>query len=158
MKVRTISALAGALLIGNLAANASATAETFRYDALGRLTHVVSEANATRQYAYDKADNQRQVTVGTAAPNQAPIALDDAITTSQNTAVAFDPRGNDWDPDGDVMRIGGLTGAAHGGIALLDTGFRYTPYANFVGTDSFTYNIIDGRGGSDWATVTITVQ
>ncbi len=34
---------------------------------------------------------------------------------------------------------------------------RYTPDADFFGTDTFTYTISDGNGGSDTATVTVTV-
>ena len=34
---------------------------------------------------------------------------------------------------------------------------RYTPDANFFGTDTFTYTISDGNGGTDTATVTVTV-
>ena len=33
----------------------------------------------------------------------------------------------------------------------------YTPNTGFVGVDSFSYTISDGKGGSDTATVTITV-
>ena len=34
----------------------------------------------------------------------------------------------------------------------------YTPDGNFNGNDSFTYTIIDGRGGTDLATVSVTVN
>ncbi len=37
------------------------------------------------------------------------------------------------------------------------TGVSYTPAANYFGTDSFTYTICDGNGGTDTATVTMTV-
>ena len=37
------------------------------------------------------------------------------------------------------------------------TGVSYTPNVNFNGTDSFTYTISDGNGGTDTATVSLTV-
>ena len=37
-------------------------------------------------------------------------------------------------------------------------GIRYTPTTGYSGTDSFTYTISDGRGGSASATVIVTVS
>ena len=37
-------------------------------------------------------------------------------------------------------------------------GVRYTPNANFFGTDTFTYTISDGKGGTDTATVNVIVS
>jgi hypothetical protein len=44
-------------------------------------------------------------------------------------------------------------------VAITNSGVdvSYTPNANFFGTDSFTYTVSDGNGGSDTATVNITV-
>jgi hypothetical protein len=39
-----------------------------------------------------------------------------------------------------------------------DGSFTYTPNADFVGTDSFTYRISDGANSSEQSTVTITVE
>ena len=54
-----------------------------------------------------------------------------------------------------------MTGAASNGSAVFNAGTNrvdYTPNSNFTGTDSFTYTIEDGNGGtSNTATVTITV-
>jgi hypothetical protein len=47
--------------------------------------------------------------------------------------------------------------ATSGTAALINGQVRYTPNANFFGTDSFTYTIADGNGGTDTATVTVTV-
>ena len=38
-----------------------------------------------------------------------------------------------------------------------DGTFTYTPDTGFTGADSFTYGLSDGNGGSDWATVTVSV-
>ncbi len=41
---------------------------------------------------------------------------------------------------------------------LGDGNFTFTPNGNFAGTAKFTYRLLDGRGGSDTATVTMTVN
>ena len=47
---------------------------------------------------------------------------------------------------------------AHGTVSCTAGGTcTYTPAANYFGPDSFTYTISDGHGGTDTATVSITV-
>jgi hypothetical protein len=45
----------------------------------------------------------------------------------------------------------------HGAVAFTGTLATYTPAAGFIGSDSFTYTISDGRGGTATATVAISV-
>jgi hypothetical protein len=46
----------------------------------------------------------------------------------------------------------------HGTLSLAaDGSFLYAPDLNFFGTDTFIYEVNDGQGGTDTATVTITV-
>jgi uncharacterized repeat protein (TIGR01451 family) len=88
----------------------------------------------------------------------APEAEDDAATTPEDTAVAIDLFANDSDADGDPLTLTELTQPAHGAVTVLGGGqITYTPAANFHGTDSFTYAVSDGTGGTDTATVTVTV-
>ncbi len=66
---------------------------------------------------------------------------------------------NDSDPDGDPLTAVLVTGPAHGTLTLnADGSFTYTPSANFVGVDSFTYRASDGTLTSNVATVSITVN
>src|SRR5262249_24893586 len=52
-----------------------------------------------------------------------------------------------------------VQGPAHGTVTInADGSFDYPPAANFNGTDSFTYNLIDGSYSSGAATVTLTVD
>jgi len=97
-----------------------------------------------------------RVTVA-AAPNQAPVAVDDAATTTAGAAVAIPVLGNDSDPDGDPLTISATTAPASGSVAVAGGVITYTPAAGFVGLDAFTYTIEDGRGGSATATVRVTV-
>ena len=39
-------------------------------------------------------------------------------------------------------------GSADGTVTFTATGVSYTPAANFIGADTFTYTISDGNGGS----------
>jgi hypothetical protein len=95
---------------------------------------------------------------GTILPaNRAPTAGDDVIATTENVAASVDVASNDSDPDGDVFAVTAHTSAVHGAVTFLGSVVTYTPAAGFVGADSFTYTIGDGRGGSATATVAVSV-
>ena len=66
---------------------------------------------------------------------------------------------NDTDVDGDTLTVTTLTPtAAHGTVSCTAAGVcTYTPNADYDGSDSFTYEISDGHGGTDTATVSVTV-
>jgi hypothetical protein len=98
-------------------------------------------------------------TVTVAYGNQAPIAADDRATTpaTGDRSVVVPVLANDRDPDGDRLSVAQREGPDHGTVKADGAGFRYTPEATFVGTDSFTYTASDAYGGSSTATVTITV-
>jgi hypothetical protein len=98
------------------------------------------------------------VTVNVGAVDDAPIANDDSATTDEDTPVVIDVLANDTDTEGDTLSVGAVTNGAHGTVANNGTNVTYTPNANFFGTDSFTYTASDGNGGSDTATVTVTVN
>ncbi|MBT9314085.1 beta strand repeat-containing protein [Leptothoe spongobia] len=96
--------------------------------------------------------------------NDAPDAVNDVFTTAEDTAVngnlfADNGSGVDADIDGDVFTVTSNTTATNGAVVVnADGTFTYTPNANFNGGDSFTYTIDDGNGGTDTATVNITVN
>jgi len=93
------------------------------------------------------------------ATNRQPIALDDAATTTQDTPVTIPVLANDNDPDLDPLTVTGVTQPANGeAVANLDNTVTYTPASGFAGSDSFTYSISDGQGGTASATVGVTVN
>ncbi|MCP5404790.1 MAG: tandem-95 repeat protein [Pseudomonadaceae bacterium] len=104
------------------------------------------------------------VTVG-ANPNTAPDAVDDVVSTTCVSAICgcgatatIHPLANDTDPEGDTLTITAVGTAAHGTVVLnADGTISYRPEGGFVGTDSFTYTISDGNGGTDTATIFVTV-
>jgi VCBS repeat-containing protein len=62
-------------------------------------------------------------------------------------------------PDGMAVTVVGATSPAHGTLTLREDGsFTYTPYAGFVGTDSFTYYLVMEDGVSDTATVWLEIS
>ena len=68
--------------------------------------------------------------------------------------------GNDVDVDGDTLTVNTspVVGPTNGTLSLAADGTStYTPDLNFFGSDSFTYEVNDGNGGSSTATVTIDV-
>ncbi|WP_461521653.1 DUF2341 domain-containing protein, partial [Porticoccus sp.] len=80
------------------------------------------------------------------------------ISPQQEAAGVLD---NDIDPDGDSLTVNTtpISDVTNGTLLLnADGSFSYTPDAGFNGSDSFTYQVSDGNGGVNTATVTITVN
>ena len=85
-----------------------------------------------------------------------PVAHNDSATTAQDTAVTIDVLAND---SPDSLTVTNLTQPANGAATLnLDNTVTYTPIADFVGTDTFTYTANNGVLDSNVADVTITVN
>ena len=93
--------------------------------------------------------------------NRAPIAVNDLYNTLSNVPVTTgNVLLNDSDADNDTLGISDYDArSARGGgvVNNLNGTFTYTSPSGFAGSDSFTYVITDGRGGSDQAVVTINV-
>jgi VCBS repeat-containing protein len=94
--------------------------------------------------------------------NDAPRATQDSYVvledTPQNVAAVEGLLANDNDVDGYPITALLLTGPARGILTLnVDGSFRYTPAANFVGSDSFVYAASDEITQSASATVSFTI-
>ncbi len=104
--------------------------------------------------------NEATVTVTVTELNDAPVANDDSATTPINTAVAIDLTDNDTDVDGTIDDTSLVIVQPTNGL-VVDNGdgtVSYTPDLDFVGTDTFTYTVLDDDGEiSNVATVTVTV-
>ncbi len=117
---------------------------------------------------------------GTQIPptNNPPTALNDNATTNENTALSGNVLVNDTDPDtGDILTVSAVNGATanvgtqitltSGALLTLNGNgsFNYNPNGQFeslavgaTATDSFDYTISDGNGGTDTATVNVTIN
>ncbi|HEV2891224.1 MAG TPA: Ig-like domain-containing protein [Frankiaceae bacterium] len=112
-------------------------------------TYVVSDGNGGTASA--------TVTVVVAPVNDVPVAVDDTVTTPEDSVTPVPVLANDSDVDGDALAITVTVEPLHGTVTCDATGCVYTPEANFNGTDSFTYTISDGAGGVATAVASLTV-
>lgn len=90
--------------------------------------------------------------------NTAPHAADDEASTLERTSAEIDVLGNDTDDEGDPLAIAAV-GRPTAGTAAIVGGqlVKYEPNPDFSGTDTFTYDVVDGFGGRSTATVRVRV-
>ena len=101
--------------------------------------------------------------------NDTPIATANAYSTNEDSNATGNlitddtGAGVDTDPDGDPLSVApasvGVFATTQGGSVTIlgDGSFTYSPPANYVGSDTFTYTLTDGTF-VDMATVTMTVN
>ncbi|MGB7182712.1 MAG: Ig-like domain-containing protein, partial [Burkholderiaceae bacterium] len=132
-----------------------------------------SNTSGTSSFTYTVSDgnllsNAATVTVVVTPVNDAPVAGDDSINTTEDTAVNITNLGNDTDVDGDplsTIRVNGAAlfvgtpvGVANGSVVLqADGSLTFTPATDYNGLTSFAYTVSDGNGGQDTATVNILI-
>ncbi len=97
------------------------------------------------------------VTVNVEGVNDLPLLQNDTATTNEDTQISIDVLANDSDVDGDNLTINSVNPGNNGSTAIVNNQIIYTPAANFIGEDSFTYSVDDGKGGSDTAQVSVKV-
>jgi hypothetical protein len=85
------------------------------------------------------------------------VATADTASTTSPNAVTVNLLANDTDADGDTLSVTANTAPANGTVTRTGGSATYTPAAGFSGTNSFSYTISDGKGGSATAIATITV-
>jgi len=96
--------------------------------------------------------------------NDDPTANDDSFSVNEDSSAnALDLLTNDAQtPDsGETLTINAVGTPDQGGIVVITgggTGVSYSPAADFNGQETFTYDISDGNGGTDSATVTVDIQ
>ncbi|GIX49563.1 MAG: hypothetical protein KatS3mg131_3774 [Candidatus Tectimicrobiota bacterium] len=133
------------------------------HDGSGVLTYTPkANFHGTDSFTYTVTDGHGAdvgvVSIVVTPVNDAPLALADSITTAEDTAVTVAVLANDSDPDGDTLSVISVTQGAHGTTAVLADGtIRYTPAADYSGTDSFSYTVSDPHGATATATVSVTV-
>ena len=146
---------------------------TFTVTAAGAWTYTLDNSNATvsalaaaatttDSFAVTAEDGTSQtVTVTLTGVNDAPVAVADSVTISEDAAATIiSVLGNDTDAEGTTLTtVSGKTNGSNGTVTNNGDGtVSYTPTANFSGTDTFQYKTNDGTVDSALATVTVTVS
>jgi hypothetical protein len=86
-----------------------------------------------------------------------PVAVDDTVTARSGASVPITVTANDFDPDGEAVALVSASEPASGTVNIVTAStLTYLPDSGFVGTDQFTYTIVDGNGTE--ATATVKVQ
>ena len=143
------------------------------YDPNGQFEDLAEGETATDTFAYTIADDlgatsTATVTVTITGVDDAPVAVDDAVTVGEDdgatdlTALLL---ANDSDPEGSPLTIVSVdTDNTTGLVALADGVLTYDPNGQFEGlaagetvTDTFVYTIADDVGQTASATVTVTI-
>jgi subtilisin family serine protease len=119
--------------------------------------------NGPDSFSYTVQDNvgftdTGTVTVTVSPVNDPPTAVNDAVSTNEDTPAAFNVVANDTDVDGDTLTPISTGGSPLGGVSINGNGtIQYTPPPNYSGSDSFSYTVSDGHGGTSSANVSVTV-
>ncbi|TMG21631.1 MAG: tandem-95 repeat protein [Chloroflexi bacterium] len=141
----------GAAAHGTASANLDGTVHyvpSGSYTGPDSFTYTVSDGTTTAQGS---------VSISVTAINHPPVANADSATVAEDGSVDVDVLANDTDVDGNTLSLTGVGAASHGATSVVAGKARYVPAANYNGSDSFTYTVSDGNGGTAQGTVSITV-
>ena len=108
----------------------------------------------------DKDGGVTEYTRTVSVENVNPVAANATASTSEDTPTTVDVLALASDPAGanDPLVVSVFSQGTHGSVSLNANGsLRYLPFANYSGTDSFSYTISDGDGGFATATVNVTI-
>ncbi len=123
---------------------------TIRFDPKGICGTATFDYNATNGFSYDVAT----ITVDVPCPQATcPVAVDDYNKTEMSTpeaktCVTLNLLSNDYDPNGDPIKVIDIKDPPHGVIEFIDYEngiIQYCPDDYFCGSDFFEYTITDGR-------------
>ncbi|NQV98710.1 MAG: tandem-95 repeat protein, partial [Rhodospirillales bacterium] len=107
------------------------------------------------------ASTTSTLTVDVAAVNDGPVAVDDALSGSEDQAFTFTAEqllANDTDVDGDTLTVQSVEQPDFGTIEDNGDGtYTFTPDENWSGQTDFTYTATDGQGGTSQGTVTVDI-
>jgi len=102
--------------------------------------------------------NEAVVNINVLPVNDAPIAKNDTITLNKNETRYIYVLANDYDPDGDKLKIIIVTYPKHGKITISSNKVKYIPNKDYTGEDEFTYQVSDGKLKSNIAHVYIKIK
>ncbi|MBD3646272.1 MAG: tandem-95 repeat protein, partial [Pseudomonadales bacterium] len=145
---------------------------TYTYDPNGQFSALTTGDTATDSFTYSVTDGHGStatatVTITISGANRLPLAASDTASTDENTSITTgNVLANDSDPDADPLTVLSvdLTGTTGAVTNNGDGTFTYNPNGQFSHlaagestTDSFSYTVSDGAGGTATASVTVSV-
>jgi hypothetical protein len=150
-----------------------------------------ADFTGTADFTYTVSDGNGGTATGTVTVtvnpiNDIPVAVDDAVTATENTVRVFpatELAANDTDLEGDALTVTAVavTATTHGTVTLGSScglhaqvcagpssarksslgapasSVRYVPTADYNGPADFDYTVSDGHGGTATGHVTVTV-
>jgi VCBS repeat-containing protein len=145
---------------------------TLTYDPNGQFEDLAAGESRDDTFTYTIKDSDTNTDTATVKVtvngiNDAPDAVDNNKSVGEDsTGDTVDVLGNDTDAESQTLAVTGVdTSSTTGTVTNNGTDVTYDPNGQFeslaageTGTDSFTYTISDGHGGTDTATVHITVN
>ncbi|MEO8683834.1 MAG: Ig-like domain-containing protein, partial [Devosia sp.] len=115
-------------------------------------------------FTYAISDGNGGTAIGTVnvsvnATNAIPVANPDTVVLNEDTPTIVAVLGNDTDADGHALSVTAVGTPLHGAVVINQNGtVTFTPTANYSGTDTFSYTISDGHGGTSSASVNLTIN
>jgi len=110
-------------------------------------TYTVSDSNGGTDTA----------TVSITVPvNNEPDAVEDVADVFFDQTITIDVLSNDTDPDNDILSVQSIVQPPNGIATLNEDGTIFFDPQNTVGSISIGYTVTDGRGGTDFAVLTVS--
>lgn len=107
-------------------------------------------------YILDSPSCTKQIPILLAGTNTQPVAIEQNVTTDQDTNVSIVLTAEDADHDS--LRYTLESNTSHGTVVLDANVVTYSPNPHYVGDDSFTFLVNDGLEDSNIATIHINVK
>ena len=124
-------------------------------------THPTPDATGLDSFSYTLIGGSVTTVSVTITPaNDDPVAAPNSLSIPAGASpVPVPVLANDTDVDGDALRVTAKTNGAKGAVVIGNggTSIAYQPFPGLFGSDSFTYTIGDGHGGTDLGTVSVTI-
>ncbi|OGO17610.1 MAG: hypothetical protein A2Z14_17070 [Chloroflexi bacterium RBG_16_48_8] len=89
--------------------------------------------------------------------NYIPEAVDDTVSTEEETPLVIDVLGNDLGLGDTPVALTITSQPENGIVEIIEDQIQYTPNEDFIGVDTFSYTVTDADDESSSAVVTITV-
>ena len=144
---------------------------SFNYDPNGQFESLSVGQSVSDTFTYSITDGSTgdtaTVTISVQGQNDAPTAADDFASLSEDASADIVVVANDNDPDqADTLIISSVddTGVI-GDVTFAGGSITYDPNGQFeslaegvTDSETFTYTVSDGNGGTDTATIQVTVN